>query len=99
MADNTSGYYGVHPPQKNQRFKQRSKPYQARLSRGGQRVNLGYFATAEEAALCVARSEEGQAAGVRHTLAWLREKRRGCATPSPGNYIGLSAAAYIGRWS
>ena len=55
MADNTSGYYGVRPPQKNQRFKQRSKPYQARLSRGGQRVNLGYFATVEEAALCVAR--------------------------------------------
>ena len=29
---------------------------------GGKIANLGYFATAEEAALCVARSPEGQAA-------------------------------------
>ena len=40
------------------------KPYQARLRRGGKDVNLGYFAIAEEAALCVARSPEGQAAAL-----------------------------------
>ena len=32
------------------------------MRRGGKEVSLGYFATAEEAALCVARSPEGQAA-------------------------------------
>ena len=43
------GYFGVnlanpgHP-----------KPYQAQLSRGGKQVYLGCFATADEAALCVA---------------------------------------------
>ena len=38
------------------------KPYQARVSRGGKYAHLGCFVTAEEAALCVARSPEGQAA-------------------------------------
>ena len=41
------------------------KPYQAHVQRGGRRVHLGSFATAEEAALCVARSPEGQAAARR----------------------------------
>ena len=56
-ADNNSGYFGVsltHPGQ--------PKPYLARVSRGGKRVNLGYFITAEEAALCVARIPEVAAA-------------------------------------
>jgi len=39
-----------------------TKPYQAKVSRGGKQVNLGSFATAEEAALCYARSPEAQAA-------------------------------------
>jgi len=60
VAENSAGYLGVnltHPGQ--------PKPYLARVWRGGKRVNLGYFVTAEEAALCVARSprrseEEGQ---------------------------------------
>ena len=56
VADNKTGYLGVHlKPGK-------PKPYQARVWRGGKDVHLGYFATAEEAALCVARSLEGQAA-------------------------------------
>ena len=33
--------------------------------RGGKTVHLGYFATAEEAALCVARTPEGRAAAGR----------------------------------
>jgi hypothetical protein len=33
----------------------RPKPYNAKATRDGKRVNLGTFATAEEAALCVAR--------------------------------------------
>ena len=57
VAKSKSGYFGVslaHPP---------SKSYSARMRRGrdGRAVNLGLFATAEEAALCVARSPEGRA--------------------------------------
>ena len=65
VADNRSGYFGV-------RLDQRvglAKPYQARVGRGGKQVSLGYFATAEEAALCVTRSPEGQAAGQRPAAA------------------------------
>eukprot|EP00964_Phaeocystis_antarctica_P032215 scaffold18257_cov68-Phaeocystis_antarctica.AAC.1 len=40
----------------------RPKPYEARVRRGGKKVSLGSFATAEEAALCFARSPEGQVA-------------------------------------
>ena len=46
MADNTTGYFGVHL--KNPGC---PKPYQAQLKRGGTMVSLGSFATAEEAAL------------------------------------------------
>ena len=37
------------------------KPYAAQVKNGRKLVHLGRFATAEEAALCVARSPEGQA--------------------------------------
>ena len=57
VADNKAGYFGVSLNKPGQ-----TKPYLAHLKRGGKDVNLGYFATAEEAALCVARSPEGQAA-------------------------------------
>ena len=40
----------------------KSKPYQARVQRDGRQVHLGLYATAEEAALCYARSPEGQVA-------------------------------------
>ena len=56
VADNSTGYFGVlHRPG-------RPKPYQAQVWRGGKTVHLGSFATAEEAALCVARTPEGKAA-------------------------------------
>ena len=62
VADNSTGYFGVaHQPG-------RTKPYRAELRRGGKTVYLGSFATAEEAALCVARSPrsaEGKAAAKR----------------------------------
>ena len=54
VADNKTGYFGVYL---NSRGK--SKPYQAQVRRGGTVVHLGFFATAEEAALCVARTPEG----------------------------------------
>ena len=65
VADNKAGYFGVnlHRPGKL------NKPYQARVSRDGKVVNLGSFATAEEAALCIARSPEGQAAAKRKAAA------------------------------
>ena len=59
VADNTAGYFGVglQPG--------RPKPYLAQVTRGGKTTYLGRFATAEEAALCVARSPEGQAQAAR----------------------------------
>eukprot|EP00964_Phaeocystis_antarctica_P137118 scaffold101607_cov54-Phaeocystis_antarctica.AAC.1 len=63
VADSTTGYLGVHHQP------DRPKPYQAQVSRGGKTVRLGSFATAEEAALCIARSPEGRAAaGTRATV-------------------------------
>ena len=55
-ADNKAGYFGVH------HLLGRPKPYQAQVKRSGNNVHLGFFATAEEAALCIARSPEGRAA-------------------------------------
>ena len=55
MAESRTGYFGVYYQPG------RSRPYQAQVSRGGKEVYLGSFATAAEAALCVARSPEGQA--------------------------------------
>ena len=43
----------------------RPKPYLAGVKRGGKSVHLGMFVAAEEAALCIARSPEGQAAAER----------------------------------
>ena len=57
VAKNKTGYYGVSLPNPG-----KPKPYQVQVWRGGKDVRLGNFATAEEAALCVARSLEGQAA-------------------------------------
>ena len=56
-AENTTGYFGVSLDKPGQ-----PKPYKAYVRRGGNQVSLGSFTTAEEAALCVARSPEGQAA-------------------------------------
>jgi len=60
VADNKAGYFDV-----NLTYPGRPKPYQARVTRGGKQVSLGCFATAEEAALCIARSPEGRAAAER----------------------------------
>ena len=64
VADNSTGYFGVHLSNPG-----RAKPYRAEVSRGGKTVTMGYFATAEQAALCVARSPEGQAAAQKATAA------------------------------
>ena len=54
-ASNKTGYFGVYHSNPGE-----FKPYQARVKRGGKTVSLGSFVTAEAAALCVARSPEGQ---------------------------------------
>ena len=53
LAENKTGYLGVHLAKPGQ-----PKPYQAEVRRGGKNVHLGYFATAEEAALCITRTLE-----------------------------------------
>ena len=60
VADNKTGYFGVHLDRRSQ-----SKPYTAQVTRGCKQVHLGNFTTAEEAALCVARSAEEQKAAAR----------------------------------
>merc|ERR1740124_1941536 len=64
VAGNEAGYFGVSLANPGQ-----PKPYQARVRRGGKGVSLSYFATAEEAALCVAQSLEGQTAAERAAAA------------------------------
>ena len=56
VSKNRTGYLGVSLGNPG-----RPKPYEARVRRGGKKVSLGSFATAEEAALCFALSPEGQA--------------------------------------
>ena len=60
VADNKTGYFGVYLSNPGS-----SKPYKAQVRRGGKMVSLASFTTAEEAALCVARSPEGRAAAKR----------------------------------
>ena len=71
-ADNKAGYFGVHLTNLGY-----PKPYQARVWRGGKQVNLGCFATAEEAALCVARTPEGRAAAGRAAAPPLTSEEEG----------------------
>ena len=63
-AGSTTGYFGVYLINPG-----RPKPYKAEVRRGGNKVSLGTFATAEEAALCVARSPEGRAAAQKDAAA------------------------------
>jgi len=64
VADNKSGYFGLSLTKPGQ-----PKPYQAGVWRGGKKVSLGHFATAGEAALCVARSPEGRAEAAKRAAA------------------------------
>ena len=58
VAENKTGYFGVHHSHPGY-----PTPYQAQVWRGGNMVSLGSFATAEEAAPCVARSPGGAGGG------------------------------------
>ena len=74
-ADNISGYKAVYADNSS-----KDKPYQAQVRRGSKQVNLGRFVTAEEAALCFARTDPLQkpsnATGgpQRNSLAALRSR-------------------------
>ena len=69
VAENRTGYFGVSLLSQ---AGTRTKPYQAAVKCGGKMVYLGCFATAEEAALHVARSPEGRAAAGRAAAAAAR---------------------------
>ena len=71
LADNETGYFGVHL----NRSEQTSRPkfYEAQVRRAGKVVSLGHFATAEEAALIVARSAEEQAAARATVSPWYQD--------------------------
>ena len=92
VADNTTGYFGVHHQPG------RTKPYEARVSRGGKQVSLGSFATAEEAALCIARSNEGQAAAKRVASAvplTSEEEGKGAFVKEEGAVPPMPPDAYV----
>ena len=94
-ADNGTGYFGVCLNNPGQ-----PKPYQARVRRGGKDVRLGSFATAEEAALCVARSPEGQEAAEGAAAAPLQPSSpppappafARCTAPSPRRWRSCPGA-------
>lgn len=56
VGNNATGYFGVSLEAS------KPLPFRAQLKWSGRKITLGRFATAEEAALCIARSPKGQAA-------------------------------------
>ena len=81
VAENKTGYFGVYLDRPG-----KPKPFQAQVTRGGKKVHLGHFTTAEEAALHVARSPEGQAAAKRAVSAaplLSEEEGKGTVPPMP----------------
>ena len=55
-SDNAAGYRGVFSVYRCRK----TSPFKARVRRGGKQVSLGYYDTAEEAALAYARTPEAQ---------------------------------------
>ena len=66
-----SGYSGVHLGSSGNK----SKPYQAKVRRGGKDVHLGYYTTAEEAALHMARASAALAAAPQPPPASSRKRK------------------------
>ena len=65
-----AGYFGV-----SQKGPERAKPFHAQVTRDGRTTTLGSFSTAEEAALCIARSPEGQQEAAKRRLAPLTSEK------------------------
>ena len=95
VAENKAGYYGVGLTNPG-----KPKPYQARIQRGGKQVHLGSFATAEEAALCVARSPLGQAVAAERAAATVpltsEEVRRQARAEGLTLRVAESTSGYFG---
>ena len=72
VAENWTGYFGVTVNNPGT-----PKPYKAQVKRGGKVVHLGTFATAEEAALRVARSPEGRGAAAQQEASPLTNEEEG----------------------
>jgi len=64
VAANATGYFGV-----SYQYPGRPMPYHAMFRHGGINVSLGGFATAEGAALSIARTPEGQAVAAARAAA------------------------------
>ena len=80
-SDNASGYLGVRRCSSRRRLK---KPYEATETRGGKTVCLGYFATADEAALF--RAGLVKWGGVDTVFAYFnmqKSKKDPCPGPGP----------------
>ena len=69
-SDNSTGYKGASFDSSS-----KSKPYKAKVRRGGEHVHLGRFATAEEAALIVARDSAARAAAPQPTATSSRKRK------------------------
>ena len=93
VAENKAGYFGVHLKPSH------PKPYVAEVRRGGKKVYLGSFATAEEAALCIARSPEGQAAAQKAAAATRplpsEEEGKGSFVKEEGTVPPMPPDAYV----
>ena len=70
-SDNSAGFFGV-----TFRSDCRHKPYAVRLARGGKQVQLGSFATAEEAALHSARAVATSGRPAKRAKAVAREVQK-----------------------
>ena len=82
VSETKTGFFGVSLNKPGN-----PKPYQAQVKRGGKAVSLGRFATAEEAALYVARSPEGQAAAAAAKRASSSEEGQGTGPTMPPGAI------------
>ena len=80
LHTNGSGFVGVYQASKACKL-----PFAARVVRGRKDINLGYFRSAEAAALCYARSPEGRAAA--------EAKRAEAQAPPPMTAAAALAAA------
>jgi hypothetical protein len=95
VAENVTGYFGVYLANPG-----KPRPYQAQVRRAGKKVNLGMFATAEEAALCVARTPEGRAAAAERAAAapplTSEEARQQAQAEKLTLLVAASQAGYFG---
>ena len=72
------------------------KPYEAQVRRGGKMVHLGAFATAEEAALAIARSPEEQVRVARAARA--EERKRAVQKRLRESSAQKAAQRWLRRW-